>query len=72
MKRLVAALLWAYAVWIVGSFTAFVMNVPDLLGPVLGIATGLIVGVDPRNLIWFRDSAKLATGPTSSTASSAA
>jgi hypothetical protein len=54
MKRLLAAALWLYAVWYAGSMISAIFGVPDLLGPVLGIAAGLIVGVDPRHLIWSR------------------
>ncbi len=54
MKRLLAATLWFYAAWYAGSLLAAVIGVPDLIGPVVGIAAGLIVGVDPRHLIWNR------------------
>jgi hypothetical protein len=72
MKRLVAAGLWGYALWYLGSMISAVLAVPDLLGPVIGLAGGLIVGIDHRHLIWVRDSAKLGAGPATSTASSAA
>ena len=54
MKRYVAAGLWLYAFWYVGSMTASMLNVPDLLGPTFGIAAGLIVAIDHRRLIWTR------------------
>ena len=54
MKRIAAAVLWFYAFWYLGSMIAGVVGTPDLLGPVLGLAAGLIVGVDPRHLIWRR------------------
>ncbi|HEX5590158.1 MAG TPA: hypothetical protein VFX65_07715 [Candidatus Limnocylindrales bacterium] len=54
MKRLLAAGLWLYAFWYLGSMLAALIGVPDLLGPALGITAGVIVGVDPRRLIWER------------------
>jgi len=63
VKRLVVAGLWLYAFWALGSMTAFLVRVPDLLGPILGLAAGFIVGVDPRRLIWARPPASSATAP---------
>ncbi len=54
MKRYIAAALWLYAAWYVGSAISMYMNAPDVLGPVLGLAAGLIVGLDPRHVIWTR------------------
>ena len=28
------------------------LGTPDLLGPLLGISGGLIVGIDPKHLLW--------------------
>ena len=52
MKRYIAATLWLYAAWYVGSAISMLMGAPDVLGPVLGLAAGLIVGLDPRHVIW--------------------
>lgn len=54
MKRIAAAFLWFYAFWALGSMISMVMGVPDLLGPALGVTAGLIVGIDPRRVIWRR------------------
>ena len=54
MKRFAAAALWLYAFWYLGSMISVLVGVPDLLGPALGIAAGLIVGIDPRRVIWRR------------------
>jgi hypothetical protein len=54
MKRLAASLLWLYAFWYLGSMIAAFAGVPDLLGPTLGLAAGLIVGFDPKHVIWRR------------------
>ncbi|MCI0581771.1 MAG: hypothetical protein L0227_02570 [Chloroflexi bacterium] len=61
MKRLAITGLWLYAFWYLGSMIAALMGVPDLLGPALGIAAGIIVGVDPRRLIWARPGLALST-----------
>ena len=55
MKRLAAGLLWFYSLWYLGSMTAAILGVPDLLGPVVGIVGGLLVFVDPRHVIWGVD-----------------
>jgi len=54
MKRIAAAALWLFAFWYLGSMISVLVGVPDLLGPVLGLSAGLIVGVDPRRVIWRR------------------
>ena len=52
MKRLASAALWFYAMWYLGSMISGFLGTPDLLGPILGISGGLIVGIDPRHLLW--------------------
>lgn len=54
MKRLISAVLWFYALWYLGSIVTATFGMPDLLGPILGISGGLIVGIDPRQVIWRR------------------
>jgi hypothetical protein len=63
MKRLVAAALWLYSFWYLGSMIAAIVGVPDLLGPALGLAAGVIVGIDPRRLIWTRQTARRTASP---------
>ncbi len=63
MKRFAVATLWLYAFWYLGSTVAAFAGVPDLLGPVLGLAAGLIVGIDPRRMIWVRPAGTTATAP---------
>lgn len=60
MKRLAAALLWGFTLWIVGSTVAMLLGMPDLLGPTVGIATGFLVGVDPHRVIWPTSTGKAA------------
>ena len=45
-------MLWAYALWYLGSMISAFLGTPDLLGPILGISGGLIVGLDPKHLLW--------------------
>ena len=64
MKRLVAAGLWYYAFWYLGSTIAGLLGVPDLIGPVWTSGRDPR-GLDPRGAIWAhessRDSARPAT-----------
>lgn len=52
LRRLASSALWGYALWYLGTLISAFLGVPDLLGPILGISGGLIVGVDPRHLLW--------------------
>ena len=54
MKRIAVTGLWLYSFWYLGSMVSFMLGVPDLLGPLLGIAAGAVVGRDPRHVIWNR------------------
>lgn len=54
MKRLVATLLWGYAFWYLGAFLASTFSAPEVFGPIMGIAAGALVGIDPRGLFWAR------------------
>jgi len=51
-KRVVAAVLWFFAMWYAGALVAFVLGLSPALGPILGTASAAIVGVDPRRVIW--------------------
>lgn len=53
-KRIAAAVLWFFALWYLGAFIAFVLGVPDLLGPVLGVAGAALIAGDPLGAIWMR------------------
>ncbi len=60
MKRTAVALLWGYAFWYAGAMLASVFNAPEVFGPILGVATGVLVAVDPRGHFWSK-SAKTST-----------
>jgi len=68
MKRYLATVLWFYAFWCLGSMIAGLLGVPDLIGPVLGLAAGFIVGVDPRRVIWAHPTATTQAPARASTA----
>ena len=52
MKRLAVSALWGYAFWYAGAMLASIFSGPEVFGPILGIAAGLLVGIDPRGLFW--------------------
>ncbi len=51
-KRIAAAFLWFFAGWSMTAFIAFLIGVPDVLGPVVGAAFAAIIAGDPRGIIW--------------------
>jgi hypothetical protein len=51
-KRVLAAFLWLVAGWYIGSSVALVFGLPELLGPILGIAAAGFFGGDPFGMIW--------------------
>jgi hypothetical protein len=53
-KRILAGVLWFFTGWYLGSFAAFLVGVPDLLGPVLGVTAAFVFAVDPQGWIWKR------------------
>lgn len=57
-KRILAAVLWFFAGWYLGAFIAFTIGVPDLLGPILGVASAAVFAGDPLGVIWTRSSAE--------------
>lgn len=60
-KRIAAAVLWFFALWYLGAFIAFVLGVPDLLGPVLGLAGAALIAGDPLGVIWTRTTSESVT-----------
>jgi len=52
LKRLLAASLWFYAGWYLGAMIAFHLGLHSVLGPILGLAAGALVAIDPRRIIW--------------------
>ncbi len=55
-KRVLAGLLWFYAMWYAGAMVAQVFGLSPALGPILGFASATIIAGDPRHLIWSRTS----------------
>lgn len=52
MKRIAVGALWLFSFWYLGSIVAALVGVPDVVGPVLGMAAGAVVVLDPRHVIW--------------------
>jgi hypothetical protein len=61
MKRVIAGLLWAYAIWYLWSLIAVVVGLPTLVGAVLGLLVGGLVYADPTHRIWRRPTSAAAT-----------
>jgi hypothetical protein len=53
-KRVLAAILWFYAMWYAGAMVATVFGLSPALGPILGTASAALIAVDPRHLIWSK------------------
>ena len=64
-KRVAAALLWFYATWVVWTMVAQFVGMSELLGPVLGVAAGLLAAGDPTHRIWVRAPEAVGDGPKS-------
>ena len=60
-KRLIATVLWFSVGWYAGATFAFFVGVSALLAPVVGVTAAVLVGVDPRHVIWHRRTEKPAT-----------
>jgi hypothetical protein len=64
-RRIVAALLWVWAIATAWAFLAWGAGVPSELGPFVALAVGAFVGMDPLHRIWTKPtpirSAKLTT-----------
>ena len=63
-KRVLAALLWFYAMWYAGAMVAMVFGLSPALGPILGTASAAIIAVDPRHVIWKTARSKNAESAT--------
>jgi hypothetical protein len=51
-KRVLAALLWFYAMWYAGAMIAQLFGLSPALGPILGTAAAALMAGDPRGFIW--------------------
>jgi hypothetical protein len=63
-KRVLAAVLWFYAMWYAGAMIATVFGLSPALGPILGTASAAIIAGDPRHIIWKSARSKEAAAPT--------
>ena len=64
-KRVLAAVLWFYAMWYAGAMVATVFGLSPALGPILGTASAAIIAGDPRHIIWKSRTPKSAPAATS-------
>ncbi len=51
-KRIAAGVLWFLAGWYAGGYIALFLGVPELIGPILGIACAAVFAGDPLGIIW--------------------
>jgi hypothetical protein len=51
-KRVAAFCLWGFTTWYAFAYLAAYFGVPELLGPIVGVAVGSYVALDPRGRIW--------------------
>ena len=51
-KRILAGVLWLFAGWYIGNIVAFYLGISDLLGPILGVASALVIAGDPLRIVW--------------------
>lgn len=49
MKQALVTMLWAFSFWYLGSAVALYAGISDLLGPILGLAAGVLIVVDPHH-----------------------
>ena len=55
--RLLSTILWFFAGWYVANILAAVLGASELVGPIVGIAAGILVGGDPFRVLWTPRSA---------------
>jgi hypothetical protein len=53
-KRVIAFLLWGFTAWYAMAYVVELTGGPALVAPLVGLAVGALIAVDPRHLIWDR------------------
>jgi hypothetical protein len=51
-KRILAAALWLFAGWYVGTGVVVYLGLPELVGPLTGIGLAAVVAGDPLHRFW--------------------
>ena len=69
-KRIAVAVLWFFAGWYLGAFTALMTGTSDLLGPLVAILAAVLFAGDPFGVIW--KSSRHATASNSPSAAASA
>lgn len=59
-KRIAAAVLWFLTGWYAGGYVSLILGVPELIGPILGIACAALFAGDPLDVIWTTRAAAVA------------
>ena len=54
VKRILATFLWFYGSWTAAAGAAWLLGTPQELGPIVGVAAGLIIWFDPKHVMWPR------------------
>lgn len=52
--RITSAFLWFFVGWYAGAFLAEFTGVSPVLGPIIGLATAVLLVGDPLRVIWSR------------------
>jgi len=55
-RRLLSGVLWFLCGWYLGAAIAWMLALDPILAPMLAVAAGCLVMVDPRHVIWARKS----------------
>ncbi len=50
--RVLAAMLWFFAGWYIGSYISVFFAITPYVGPVIGTAAAALFAGDPRRIIW--------------------
>jgi hypothetical protein len=53
-KRLLAAVLWFLTGWYLGGYISLLFGVPEIIGPILGLAGAGFFAGDPLGIIWAK------------------
>jgi hypothetical protein len=56
-KRVLAGCLWFYASWYGWAILAEFTGLPEVVGPILGVAAAVLFAGDPLGRIWTRSEA---------------
>jgi len=70
VKRIAAFLLWGFTAWYAMAYLIELTGGPEILGPLVGLAVGSLIAIDPRGIIWTPRQAKVPTTAASTSIAS--